>query len=156
MDQCVAVDTPEGLSVSAARSVEQRVRTTVIGEVDDVEEVEVRATETDAVVCPLLASTTSTDTTRAVETESRRLLSEHDVVESVERCTVHYHDTLKVDVDANVVLKRPDDMTVSQATNIAKELRELLERSENIDKANIFLDLNVVKTEGVDMEVVAP
>ena len=59
----------------------------------------------------------------------------------MERCTVHYEDTLLATVDANIRLTEPDT-TIGKATMMAKDLRKLLENSADIHKANIFLDLN--------------
>jgi hypothetical protein len=44
-------------------------------------------------------------------------------------------------VDANIKLKS-SLMTIENAKNTAKDLRELLESSANIHRANIYLDLN--------------
>ena len=62
-------------------------------------------------------------------------------VQSVERCTVHYKDTLNAIVDVNIKLKGALT-TIENATSTAKDLRALLENSDNIHQANIYLDLN--------------
>lgn len=152
----VAVDTPEGLSATATRSVEERVRAAVHRDVDRVDAVHVHATEAETVVCPLLVVQAEEDghhdhdhghsplDARAVEADAEERLRRHADVASVERCVVHYHDTLKVDVDANVVLReRPTEpLTVERAREVARELRELLETSDDVDAARIYLDLN--------------
>ena len=62
-------------------------------------------------------------------------------VQSVERCTVHYEDTLNANVDVNIRLHNAVT-TIEQATTIAKDLKAILEESDNINKANIYLDLS--------------
>jgi cation diffusion facilitator family transporter len=79
-----------------------------------------------------------------VEEDARQLLNDHASVKSVEGCTVHYDEpSQEVQVDVTIKLENPDWTTVTIATNLAKELRTVLEEgSSNIHKANIFLDLN--------------
>lgn len=55
---------------------------------------------------------------------------------------MHYHNTLLIDVDAQIRLKESETTTVSGAHILAKELRQNLENNVNIHKAKIFLDLN--------------
>lgn len=45
-------------------------------------------------------------------------------------------------IDANIKLKQPELTTITSATLLATELKELLEKSDRIDKASIFLDVN--------------
>ncbi len=54
---------------------------------------------------------------------------------------MHYKDTLNTIVDVNIKLKNPLT-TIQKATIAAKDLRDILEESANIHKANIYLDLN--------------
>ena len=62
-------------------------------------------------------------------------------VQSVERCTVHYEDTLHAVVDVNIKLES-ESATVTEAMETAKDVKSILEMSDNIHKANIYLDLN--------------
>ena len=55
---------------------------------------------------------------------------------------MHYKDILLPTIHANIKLKQPEFITIASASALATELRELLEKSDSIYKANIFLDLN--------------
>merc|ERR1711862_830108 len=70
----------------------------------------------------------------------------NDVIKSIEHVTVHYHDTLFINVDVTLRLQkqqRNDDMTIERVHRIANTVRNLLENDNNIiHKANIYLDLN--------------
>jgi hypothetical protein len=61
-------------------------------------------------------------------------------IEEVAGVTVHYVDTLLVNVDVD--LRIGSFSTVWAANQIAGRVRDTLERSDQISKANIFLDLN--------------
>ncbi len=54
---------------------------------------------------------------------------------------MHYQDTLLATVNANIRLKSPS-ITIEKAEDVAAELKDLLEKSDNIHSAGIFLDLN--------------
>lgn len=56
-------------------------------------------------------------------------------------CTVHFQDTLLPTINANIKLKS-NDLTIEKAESVAAELKQLLENSENIHNAGIYLDLN--------------
>ena len=45
-------------------------------------------------------------------------------------------------VDANIKLKKTELTTIASAILLVAELKDLLEKSESVYKANIFLDLN--------------
>ncbi len=62
-------------------------------------------------------------------------------MQTVEGCTVHYQDTLLATVNANIKLKS-QDTTIDKAESVAVELKKLLEGSDDIHSASIFLDLN--------------
>lgn len=55
---------------------------------------------------------------------------------------MHYKDMRLSNIDANIKLKQPELTTITSATLLATELKELLEKSDRIDKASIFLDVN--------------
>jgi divalent metal cation (Fe/Co/Zn/Cd) transporter len=71
---------------------------------------------------------------------ARGILSADPAVRSVRGVTVHYQDTVFVRVDANICVD--PNFTVSEASSLAVKLRENLESSNEINQANIFLDLN--------------
>lgn len=144
----VEVSTPQDFSASAMKAIEERIRVRVLSDVSGVLDVEVRATAEDVVFCPLLTAMDDSDlehqiSATQVEGKAREVLEAHPDVKSVEAVTVHYQDTVLVRVDANIILN-DSSCTVSEANGIAKALRKKLEESEdnNIDQANIFLDLN--------------
>ena len=144
----VDVDVPLELSASAHRAIEERIRVRVMSDVDGVMDVTVKATEEAVVFCPLLTAIEDSDemhhiSATEVEEEARALLDANSNVKSVKGVTVHYQDTVLVRVDANICVD--DDITVSQANTLAATLRRNLESSDDIDQANIFLDLNAVQ-----------
>ena len=103
----VSVVTSSELSSSANRAIEERLRWLIMEE-PGVLHAEVRA-ESPEVVCPLLTAAAARGTTiahpppvRDVEDESRKILRGHPDVRSVEDVTVHYHDTILMDVDATI------------------------------------------------------
>jgi len=156
----VEVEVAPDLSASCMRAIEERLRVRIASEVEGVLDVEVRATGEDVVFCPLLTAIHDEDHSDAehhhrlsateVEEEARGLLDAHPEVRSVEGVTVHYQDTVKVRVDANICVD--PKATVSQANKLAATLRENLEGSEDIDQANIFLDLNADTAEAENFQ----
>ena len=126
------------------RAVEERLRVRILSEVGGVLDVEVKAAGEDVAFCP--PSTEDADAERIrsateVEGAARRVLEAHAEVESVVGVTVHYQGTALVRVDANI--RVDPSATVSDANALAAKLRTILEESGNdIDQANIFLDLN--------------
>lgn len=143
----VEVDVPPGLSASCMRAIEERLRVRIAGEVVGVLDVEVRASGEDVVFCPLLTAIEDANaggghhlSATEVEEEARELLDAHPDVREVKGVTVHYRDTVFVRVDANICMDPAS--TVSEANTLAATLRENLEGSDDIDQANIFLDLN--------------
>ena len=144
----VDVDVPLELSASAHRAIEERIRVRIMSDVDGVMDVTVKATEEAVVFCPLLTAIEDSDemhhiSATEVEEEARALLDANSNVKSVRGVTVHYQDTVLVRVDANICVD--PDITVSQANILAATLRRNLESSDDIDQANIFLDLNAVQ-----------
>eukprot|EP00571_Detonula_confervacea_P015980 CAMPEP_0172307466 /NCGR_PEP_ID=MMETSP1058-20130122/8317_1 /TAXON_ID=83371 /ORGANISM="Detonula confervacea, Strain CCMP 353" /LENGTH=597 /DNA_ID=CAMNT_0013019639 /DNA_START=164 /DNA_END=1957 /DNA_ORIENTATION=+ len=159
----VAVEVPPDLSATAMRAIEERIRVRIASEVTGVLDVDVKATGEDVVFCPLLTAIDDLDvehphlSATEVEESARELLAAHPDVKSVQGVTVHYQDTVLVRVDANICVD--PNATVSQANTLAVALRTNLEQSEDIDQANIFLDLNAGTTsENVQEEkvVLAP
>ncbi|KAL7529036.1 hypothetical protein ACHAWF_002818 [Thalassiosira exigua] len=157
----VQVEVPPDLSASAMKAIEERVRTKIHADVDGVLDVEVKATGEDVLFCPLLTAIEGADEEHhtcvtEVEEEARALLEAHPDVKSVEGVTVHYEDTVLVRVDANICIC--PDATVSEANSLAATLRKDLEESDDIEKANIFLDLNAdaFPTETLQEQVLAP
>lgn len=144
----VDIDVPIELSASAHRAIEERIRVRIIKEVDGVMDVTVKAKEEEVIFCPLLTAIEDSDvehhiSATEVEEEARSVLGAHPGVKSVQGVTVHYQDTVLVRVDANICIN--ENATVSQANDLASTLRNNLESSDDIDLANIFLDLNAAK-----------
>lgn len=143
----VSVAMPEDRPASAARAVEQRLKQEILQQTDgDVMDVDVRATSSssddDTIVCPLLqARNENPISTTEVESCVRdEIMARHPEVTSVEGVTVHYQDALLVNVDVNIRLD--PTASIARAGNIANGIRGTLERSKQINTANIFLDLN--------------
>jgi len=141
----VEVEVPPDLSASAIRAIEERIRVRIVSEVEGVLNVEVKATAKDVVFCPLLTAIEDSDeehhiSATEVEEAARELLDADPGVQSVKGITVHYQDTVLVRVDANICVNPRS--TVSQANALAARLRNNLEQSDDIDQANIYLDLN--------------
>jgi cation diffusion facilitator family transporter len=144
----VEVETPPDLSASAMRAIEERLRVRILADVDGVLDAGVRATGEDVVFCPLLTAVEDTNldhqiSATSVEETARATLEAHPDVVSVEGVTVHYQDTVLVRVDANICVVATK--TVSEANTLAATLRQILEEGDNIDQANIYLDLNAAK-----------
>ena len=121
----------------------------IVSEVDGVLDVDVKATGEDVVFCPLLTEMAIEESdadhyisATEVEEEAREVLGAHPDVRSVEGVTVHYQDTVLVRVDANICVDPKS--SVLEANALAATLRSNLEESDDIDTANIFLDLNAV------------
>lgn len=142
----VEVEVPPDLSASAMKAIEERIRVRIASEVDGILDVEVRATGEDVVFCPLLTAIEDSNvehhiSATEVEEAAREVLDADPDVKSVNGVTVHYQDTVFVRVDANICVD--PNVTVSEANTLAASLRKNLEESDDIDQANIFLDLNV-------------
>ena len=158
----VEVEVPPDLSASAMKAIEERIRTKINADVEGVLDVEVKATGEDVLFCPLLTAIEDADEEHhicvtEVEEEARVLLEAHPDVKSVEGVTVHYEDTVLVRVDATICLADAN-ATVSEAKKLASTLRRDLEESDDIRKANIFLDLNAdsCSLEPAQEQVLAP
>jgi hypothetical protein len=61
----------------------------------------------------------------------------------VEDCTVHYEDTVLANLSVKIQLEN-QEATIKDASHTALELKALLEETEGINKARIYLDLNSV------------
>jgi len=146
----LAVKTKDSLSSSAIRAVEERLRFRIMQKEDRVIDADVHATGGEGLdVGKYSSSSNGTNGSELegrspcqVEEITRKLLLRHDQVKSVEGCTVHYKDMRLSNIDANIKLKQPELTTITSATLLATELKELLEKSDRIDKASIFLDVN--------------
>lgn len=142
----IEVCTRENLSTSANRAVEDRIRYRIMEKEPDVIDADVHAVG-ETMKCPLLtASAIKNEVKSAQELEqnAREQLLSHSDVKSVESCTVHFQNTLTAAVDANIKLK-DTETNISAASKVAKELRELLEQSTDIQSARIYLDLNEIE-----------
>lgn len=136
----VSVSMPEDLTSSAARAIEEELKAKILLE-DGVVDVDVRATSP-GVVCPLLEATNTRPTASQVEKRVRsEILLKHPEVTSVQGVTVHYQDTLLVNVDVDIRMD-PEVTTILKAKSMAQDIRNSLENGNQIHKANIFLDLN--------------
>ena len=143
----VDVDVPIDLSASAHRAIEERIRVRILKCVDGVMDVTVKVKEEEVIFCPLLTAVEDSDVEHhiaatEVEEQARCVLNDHPQVSSVQGVTVHYQDTVRTRVDANICID--PNSTVLEANELAITLRKNLEASKDIDQANIFLDLNVV------------
>jgi len=140
----LALTTKDSLSSSAIRAIEGRLRFRIMKEEERVIDADVHATTGDSVGMEVSGSARRLEgrSPCQVEDVTRELLLRHDQVKSVEGCTVHYKDILLPTIHANIKLKQPELITIASASALATELRELLEKSDSIYKANIFLDLN--------------
>lgn len=143
----LSITTIDNLSNSANRAIENRVRHAIMDQEASILDADVRASPSQAsqTVCPLLTASEAQHNEDAsvqeVENDARSLLLDCDEVKSVERCTVHYKDTVHAIVDANIKLNNAET-SIEKATIVAKHLRTIMEESEHIHKANIYLDLN--------------
>jgi len=144
----LAVKTKDSLSSSAIRAVEERLRYRIMEKEERVIDADVHATGGEGVVDAKYSSSGTNGSQLEgrspcqVEEITRELLLRHDQVKSVEGCTVHYQDMRLAHIDANIRLKQPELTTITSAASLATELRELVEESDSIYKANIFLDIN--------------
>jgi len=145
----LAVKTKDSLSSSAIRAVEERLRFRIMQKEDRVIDADVHATGGEGSDVGKYSSSGGTNGSQLegrspcqVEGITRKLLLRHDQVKSVEGCTVHYQDMRLANIDANIKLKEPELTTITTATLLATELKELLEKSDRINKASIFLDVN--------------
>jgi divalent metal cation (Fe/Co/Zn/Cd) transporter len=148
----VSVAMPEDRPASAARAVEQRLRQQILQQEEGVLDVDVRATTSlgndGDVICPLLQARINENAVSTSEVEScvrDEIIARHPEVTSVEGVTVHYQDALLVNVDVNIRLD--PGASIARAGSIATGIRGTLERSNQINKANIFLDLNEARVE---------
>lgn len=150
----VAIMTHGDLSSSASRNIEEKLRLQIM-EQTGVVDAEVHATTKD-VVCPLLLAenevsslvsdtsngdTSLSPTNTEIEHDVRQQILLNQGVNSVEGVTVRYSDSILTSVD--VVIRVDPDASVANANSVANELRSSLENLDKINKANIFLDLNV-------------
>jgi len=141
----LAVTTKDSLSSSAIREVEERLMMHIMEKEVRVIDADVHATgEVRIVVDEMVNGSRQLKemSTRQVEESSRELLLTHEQVKSVEGCAVSYKDMHLANVDANIKLKKTELTTIASAILLVAELKDLLEKSESVYKANIFLDLN--------------
>lgn len=144
----VSITTSARLSSSANRAIEERLRWAIMEEpgVLDAEVHSSPAAGSAEVVCPLLAAEEVKGnvelpaSTASVEVDVRRVLGENAAVLAIESVTVNYRDTMLVDVDATIRVDPAS--TVATANMLAADLKILLEKEDDIDKASIYLDLN--------------
>ena len=144
----VSITTRERLSSTANRAIEERLRWAIMDEpgVLDAEVHSTPAAGSAEVVCPLLAAEEVKGnlelpaSTASVEVDVRRVLGDNSEVLAVESVTVNYRDTMLVDVDATIRVDPAS--TVAKANMLAADLKILLEKEDDIDKASIYLDLN--------------
>ena len=155
----VKIETAEGVSTEAARTVEERIRRDIL-QLSGVMDAEVHTTPTSA--------TTDTNTSDTSDDENHNMLSLvgkeqetppsvseieqsvrdkallHPGVDSVEGVTVHFREPLQVSVDVDIRLEDSTNIsTLVQAKEYTMSLKQRLEESvHQIDDAHIFLDLN--------------
>jgi len=141
----LSITTPGQTSSSANRAIEERVKYKIMNREPDIIDAEVHASS-DSVVCPLLTATNvwaSEDVSvQGVEDDAREILMAHEDVASVEKCIVHYSETVNVNVDVSIKLENSESATVHSAAETGKELKDILQKSNLIHTARIYLDLN--------------
>jgi len=146
----VSIVTGEGLSSTANRAIEERLRWTVM-DVPGVIDAEVHSAPpagTSEVVCPLLSAeevrgnVQQPPSTSVVEEDVRRVLAQYQDKTAVQNVVVNYRDTMLVEVDC--FLSSVDaGSTVAETVQLATDIRQRLEKEDDIDKANVYLDLNI-------------
>lgn len=148
----LSVSMPDDRPAFAARAVEEQLTQQILRETVGVVDINVRATTAaDQVVCPLLEAKAMTSnnqtggiirpTMEEVEGCVRdEITRRHPEVSSVERVRVHFHGTMMVNVDVDIRID--PESSVEKASSLAEGLRQTLQRSSQINKASIFLDLN--------------
>ena len=141
----VTVRTPKGLSASAVRAIEERLRWQIMEREPNVMDVVVHAQDEGEVVCPLLTAHAQGGQLGAqlsaaqVSTAATGIIVKHPSVLSVERVQVHFEDTILVSVEAAIRLDPASSIT--QAEVVASELRERLQTHGGCDRARIYIDL---------------
>jgi cation diffusion facilitator family transporter len=147
-------------SVTEARAIEERLRNRILQE-DGVLDVDVKAICADTVATnsqshagrqeiidlnDIVDIATPTIISKAeVEANVRdEILKHYPEVHSIKGITVHYQDivTNPIDVDVDIMLHDTNGTTIALASQLAENVRNTLELSEQIHKASIFLDLN--------------
>ena len=143
----LSVSMPDDRPAFVARQVEDQLKQQILRETTGVVDIDVRATTAaDSVVCPLLAAkamANAADMPTVEEVEGcvrDEIMARHPEVDSVERVRVQFHDTMMVNVDVDILID--PESSVHQASTMAEGLRQTLERSSQINKASIYLDLN--------------
>ena len=148
----LSVSMPGDRPASAARAVEEQLKQQILRETVGVVDIDVRATTAaDQVVCQqleakVMARRNQTDgavgpTVEEVEGCVRdEIMRRHPEVSSVERVRVHFHGAIMVNVDVDIRID--PECSVEKATSLAEGLRQTLQRSSQINKASIYLDLN--------------
>ena len=138
----VEIETPNDMSASATRAVEERLRWRIIEMDPMVMDATVHST-TDETVCPLLlVKSNDQQSVAEIESQTQNLLQDHNQVNNVTTVQVHYFDTIRTRI--NAVIKLDPSITIATATTIADELKTtLLNASDlSIDEANIYIDAN--------------
>lgn len=139
----VAVTTPSGMSVSATRQLEQRLRWKIIEQETSVMDVAVMTEGEGNVVCPLLTAHRGVigeqRSTAEISAAATGLIVQHPDVLSVQKVTVHFEDTILVNVEAAIRVK--ESSTISEARQIANTLRGTLLAEGGVHKARIYIDL---------------
>ena len=148
----LSVSMPDDRPAFAARAVEEQLTQQILRETVGVVDINVRATTAaDQVVCPLLEANAMAmnnqtggfirPTIEEVEGCVRdEITRRHPEVTSVERVRVHFHGTMMVNVDVDIRID--PESSVEKASSLAEGLRQTLQRSSQINKASIYLDLN--------------
>ena len=133
------------LSSSATKAVEERLRWKIIEAEPSVLDGTVTSSTLEIKQCPVLLNLEGVmpnHSAAEVEELSRDLLQSHSSVKSVEKVTLHYYDTIRTRVDANIKMNDQCN-TLTQAQEVATELRTTLLKADlDIDEANIFICVN--------------
>jgi len=159
----VQLGTVKGLSGSAVRTVEERMRSKLFRSVPGILDADIRAQPALATadgspitvptvntagngatgeVCPLLLSDIESTIPSAGEVEQvvrQQVAFQPDL--SLRNVVVNYHQTINVVADVTVRVKSTD-RTIAEVKERADQLKALLESAESITTANIFLDMN--------------
>lgn len=133
----VNIETSGDLSSSESHRIAEGLKHKIMRDVDVLDaEVHASAARDDS---PLL--TPETRSTQ-VESQVRDEIQTHPAVNSVVGVTVRHADSSSMN-HVDVVISVDPDATVAAANLVAADLRDSLEMLDNVDKASIFLDLNL-------------
>lgn len=134
----MTVTTDMKLSTSAAHAIAERTRWQIMESLPQVIDVMVRTQVSDT-ICPLLSRNQRSN--EDIESEVTKTIESQfaSAVKSLRRVTVHYVNSAAVCVE--VLLTVDPKLSIEQAKQTAKEIKQVLLRNEDIIQAEIQVDL---------------